>query len=475
MLSGRTPLRHRFFFILSLGTVLFIFETRWTTQAISKSLSRTPEEDIWNYLSSFASTSDSANYLSSVDNGNLVDPFESPTVWNTSQIPPGRRKIDTLDSAIYNVANVSGASAIFPLVLTVSSQNTSRTTTTTEEPSPGRMKQPDNTFSACILVMDDNHRLVEWIAYHYYALNLRHLVVTVDPHSRTSPTAVLDRWRDRMQIDEWSDRTFFPRINWRSANDTVERRHLRHRFRQAQFYKGCIRRLREFNRTWTAFIDSDEYLTINSRMVDNTALRMQRPGHVADYFHELTQQAHSDPNSTFAVNFGQPCVLLSRTMYGSVESTDEEIRRDVPDFLDPARFDTLRWRHRSTEDGHVLAKSLIDISQVHRSHMEGISNAHKVLVDMCTSESFLAYTLPIGIHHYLGSWEQYSYRDDARDGGDAHSYETWQRKGSALVSTDDEIRPWIRGFVDMVGNGTAQFLLEGAGLPTNRTAKVSGS
>jgi hypothetical protein len=90
---------------------------------------------------------------------------------------------------------------------------------------------------------------------------------------------------------------------------------------------------------------------------------------------------------------------------------------------------------------------------------------------MCKSKSFLPYTLPIGIHHYLGSWEQYSYRDDARDGGDAHSYETWQRKGSALVSTDDEIRPWIGGFVNMVGNATALSLLEGAGLPTNRTAK----
>jgi hypothetical protein len=355
-------------------------------------------------------------------------------------------------------------------VLTVSSENADNLATTKAITS-GRKEQPDNTFSACILFMDDNHRLVEWIAYHYYALNLRHLVVTVDPHSRTRPTAVLDRWRDRMYIEEWNDRSFLPSNIGRSANDTVEQRHLKHRFRQAQFYKGCIRRLREFNRSWTTFIDSDEYLTINSRMVDNTALRMQQPGHVADYFHELTWQAHSGPNYTFAVNFGQSCVLLSRAMYGSVESTDEEIRRDVPDFLDPARFDTLRWRHRSTEDGHVLAKSLIDVSQVERHHLDGKANAHKALVEMCKSNSWIAYTLPIGIHHYLGSWEQYSYRDDARDGGDAHSYETWQRKGSALVSTDDEIRPWIGGFVNMVGNATALSLLEGAGLPTNRTAK----
>jgi hypothetical protein len=25
----------------------------------------------------------------------------------------------------------------------------------------------DETFSACLLIMDDNHRLSEWISYHY--------------------------------------------------------------------------------------------------------------------------------------------------------------------------------------------------------------------------------------------------------------------------------------------------------------------
>ncbi|EEC47576.1 predicted protein [Phaeodactylum tricornutum CCAP 1055/1] len=469
MATHTTRLLHQFLLILTLGTVSLIFEIYWTTHAIIEGNASTPEKNLWKYFSSFVSTRNAQIYISSIGFDSFAGRFTSPKPWNHSQFFPGRRKIDARDSAIYSFANISSASAAIPLVLTVSSENASSITTTKANTS-GRKEHPDNTFSACILVMDDNHRLVEWIAYHYYALNLRHLVVTVDPHSRTRPTAVLDRWRDRMYIEEWNDRSFLPSNIGRSANDTVEQRHLKHRFRQAQFYKGCIRRLREFNRSWTTFIDSDEYLTINSRMVDNTALRMQQPGHVADYFHELTWQAHSGPNYTFAVNFGQSCVLLSRAMYGSVESTDEEIRRDVPDFLDPARFDTLRWRHRSTEDDHVLAKSLIDVSQVKQHHLDGKANAHKALVEMCKSNSWIAYTLPIGIHHYLGSWEQYSYRDDARDGGDAHSYETWQRKGSALVSTDDEIRPWIRGFVKMVGNGTALSLLEGAGLPTNRTA-----
>jgi hypothetical protein len=71
----------------------------------------------------------------------------------------------------------------------------------------------DESFSACLLIMDDNHRLSEWIAYHYFAMPLRHLVVTVDPRSRTSPVKILDRWRPLMNITVWGDADFNFRSN----------------------------------------------------------------------------------------------------------------------------------------------------------------------------------------------------------------------------------------------------------------------
>jgi hypothetical protein len=49
-------------------------------------------------------------------------------------------------------------------------------------------------MGACLLVKDDNHLLVEWLAYHYISLPLVHLVVAVDPESVTSPLPVLQRW-----------------------------------------------------------------------------------------------------------------------------------------------------------------------------------------------------------------------------------------------------------------------------------------
>ena len=42
--------------------------------------------------------------------------------------------------------------------------------------------------AACLLIMDSNHLLIEWLAYHYHVLRLRHLIVAVDPRSTTTPT-----------------------------------------------------------------------------------------------------------------------------------------------------------------------------------------------------------------------------------------------------------------------------------------------
>jgi hypothetical protein len=48
-----------------------------------------------------------------------------------------------------------------------------------EDPIPNPPVPADgySTFSSCLLVMDDNHRLTEWLAYHYHVLPLRYMVV----------------------------------------------------------------------------------------------------------------------------------------------------------------------------------------------------------------------------------------------------------------------------------------------------------
>ena len=70
---------------------------------------------------------------------------------------------------------------------------------------------------------------------------------------------------------------------------------------------------------------------------------------------------------------------------------------------------------------------------------------------------------------YLGSWEQYSFREDARKGTKRN--EKWIRhslqKGGGV---DDEVRGWIAGFVELVGEAAAIDLLRDVGLPQNLTS-----
>jgi hypothetical protein len=111
-----------------------------------------------------------------------------------------------------------------------------------------RLHQADDeeSFSACLLIMDDNHRLSEWIAYHYFAMPLRHLVVTIDPRSRTSPSKILDRWRPLMNITLWGDEDFkFAPNALQNLNETNgQAKTLLHRSRQEYFYKHCATHLK---------------------------------------------------------------------------------------------------------------------------------------------------------------------------------------------------------------------------------------
>ena len=63
-------------------------------------------------------------------------------------------------------------------------------------------KQFPFTFSACLLVKDDNQLLPEWLAYHYTTMPLRRLIVGVDPLSLTRAEPIFDKYRELgMEID----------------------------------------------------------------------------------------------------------------------------------------------------------------------------------------------------------------------------------------------------------------------------------
>lgn len=363
----------------------------------------------------------------------------------------------------------------------------------------------EESFSACLLVMDDNHRLTEWISYHYFAMPMRYLVVAVDPHSKTSPTSFLDRWRDRITIVEWTDTDFAPnatvlRIQPSDAFDTKKNKH---RHRQGLFYHACIEHLQRQNRTWTSFHDVDEYMTINMDVVDNAKELFGKPGSILQMVQKYSQNAATstsndeDPDHSFWYEHFQqgPCVTIARSLYSVVESTEEDVFRDVPALVNARQFDTLNWRYRANKrtgrDG--LAKSIIDVSRVKLSDFRDGYNAHRPLRATCPSPWHNYNQLPLGIHQYvprlcrklvslglfltlailhsyLSSWASYSFREDARKGA-IKSHEKWLERASLRAGgADDEVRPWISGFVNLVGKEVAKNLLQDAGLPENYTA-----
>ena len=150
------------------------------------------------------------------------------------------------------------------------------------------------------------------------------------------------------------------------------------------------------------------------------------------------------------------------------------------------RFDTLRYKYLTAgKDGNV--KSLIDLSQpntqayardVWWSNGQQLKPAHHlwsphfVMVNLCKTEwgrreetaKKLLRDEGFLFGHYLGSFSSYGYRNDARKGG-LRTYDIWKKRSEETKGeTSTVVRPWLRGFVDLVGGpAEASWLLRDAG------------
>jgi len=189
----------------------------------------------------------------------------------------------------------------------------------------------------------------------------------------------------------------------------------------------------------------------------------------------------------------RPCVTLPRVLVSAYEDgtgTAGDHGAAIPPFVNASAFETLRWRYRATprhadrnyHSANKLGKSIMDLSRISFGDIRrGKVNAHLPNLDVCPTrhKSPLYKTMPLGIFHYLGGWESYSCRDDARDGVDparrvfSHSFDQWSAHAYARDGgVDDQVRPWIGGFVRLVGGEeNAKYLLRGTGDLANCSKK----
>jgi hypothetical protein len=198
-----------------------------------------------------------------------------------------------------------------------------------------------NSFSSCLIIMDENHRLPEWLSYHIYALPLRHLVVSNDPRSQTDPNIVFDKFRRLgIQIEVWDDSDFGYSRDWQAAEQQGNTSELTriYKDRQKYFYEKCSNHLKTQNRSWTTFHDVDEYIVLDKHYINNTESLLQQPGSILKWLQEARQ---TKPKGIPQRYWTKDCITLSRTMYGTHPSSVSVIQKDVPEFLNASKFETL--------------------------------------------------------------------------------------------------------------------------------------
>ncbi|KAL7579120.1 hypothetical protein ACA910_019150 [Epithemia clementina (nom. ined.)] len=345
-------------------------------------------------------------------------------------------------------------------------------------------------FSACLLINDENHRLPEWIAYHYFMLPLRHLVIMVDPRSRTFPGDIVDRWRPFLSVELWSngnanasslDLAATP-SNYNNRSDGTRLTQV-HRIRQSTFYRQCALHFHKLNRTWVSFHDVDEYVYLDPGAVPDARDRMIHPGSVLRFLQDFDGPKNYREGKSMwdsrLLKYGadatnRSCITVARTFFGSIESHPNKVQAHVPNYLNGSDFETLRWMRRNIhrESGNGHGKSIVHVNPARSSgHLKFVIGAdqgvHRVL-KACPYTDY-AYS-PIRIRHYVGSWEAFTSRFDVRRSSQLYEYRSQFGKDR---DPDDDVRMWLTGFCLLMNNNRTLIkgLLQGAGQIPPQSAK----
>jgi hypothetical protein len=386
-------------------------------------------------------------------------------------------------------------------------------------------QQQNNTFGACLITKDDNHWLIEWLAYHYHVLPLRHVFIVHDPTSKTSIDGILERWKGRLPIEQWYDEDFIPAHIYKKVDrgDITPAR--LHRYRQEFFYAKCLQEYRArrhdgkvvpddaknadvtselinvaSNRVaWVLLTDTDEFVRPNP-YISHIVTPLFRKGAVATF---LRTQIRSK-RTGFGKFKAPACLYVPRIQITSQEYNSTATGRKLPPLVpENERFEklysdqdflTTRWLYHNGRElingNNHDGKNIINLEHLENDadFPDKISNVHHVLPDHCrstwnTSEERLHDpTSWLVIHHYLGTLEQYTFRDDPRDeipgrpkrvdawrmarrglGEQRDEYDSSSANNATDMVLDTYMRTWVAGFVQSVGAYNAIKLLEGVG------------
>ncbi|GAX09608.1 hypothetical protein FisN_38Lu036 [Fistulifera solaris] len=335
-------------------------------------------------------------------------------------------------------------------------------------------------FAACILVLDQNHRLTEWLAYHYFALPLRTVIIAYDPKATGRATKLLDRWRDVIEFIEWDDDDYLP-PNWAAdmaRNNTDVRVYLH---RQPIFMKECTKVAASKNITRVLHSDVDEYLRINAEIVSSDLVNTSEPGHITKFLNQLEQIN----NTLFRQSngYGRACTVFWRYHYVPVldepNSTQVSYNPASASLLgkDSLHFDTLRFPHRAQYVTRLPnPKGLVNLKYITVPELEKVEMMVHFPLGRACRQTYPNITLLI-FNHYIGSYESFLYgvRNDPRYSLTRTKFEERVFGGGGMVVGQDSWRAlpplyedtivgWVPAFYEWQSKRVADYLLHDTGL-----------
>jgi hypothetical protein len=310
-------------------------------------------------------------------------------------------------------------------------------------------------------------------------------VVALDPSSKTSPLPLLETWRVEfgLQFEIWTDTNYMPK-SFLKANysqvpsfipDSIKDNphasswfsHLdkndipaallkinNHRFRQVKFLTACVGHLRRKKIKMMAHIDTDEYIVINPKLrarplaVNGLAPSVPFSGSILSFLEQM--HAH------FPKRLSRVCLMMPVLLFGAVEDKKGG-STVIGKSFNNTKFESLRWKYHAAfnDTRNGLQKAIMDVSAL--SSKDPLVQDRAFSVHMPSNQSCRFYTLypewdavrlnPLTLQHYVGSYERYSARADAR-----RNWQVYQQKASLNDHMDDGwITGWLQSFVETHG------------------------
>ncbi|CAB9515100.1 expressed unknown protein [Seminavis robusta] len=363
-------------------------------------------------------------------------------------------------------------------------------------------------MGACLLIKDDNHWVIEWLAFHWFVIPLRYLVVVIDPSSVTSPLQILDRWKDLMEIEIWHDKDFINEQKITKQTRDIYKQNtqlMKHRHRQATFYNKFLRHVHRHKKLmkipWVFLTDTDEFLSLNYPYLSGEQTSsfkfpttpelqdMARQFPITERGSVLRFLAHHQS----VTKKTEKCLYVQRYQVGSQQANASLVERYLPydnttssqsqQLLNPHNMLTQNFLYRTPK--HIkFGKNVLHLTAIDRIAKEP-SNVHKVSSRHCVGVAGadgLASTSYLKINHYVGTPEQYLFRQDPRsrtnihggqanrpqkgikeNKGDQRNLERFNLLNVGTTHFSSDMQGWVQGFIQEVGLAKAQELLAGVG------------